>query len=541
MKRRSAALLCLMVLLSAQCCAHSALGAIFFSQSASVELGFSPSSMLPVSDGVPIFTQGDNLWVEWLANSSIRVSLVSPSGLNATVPEVVGAGQLLLLYAFGRNDSAGLWTLNVAAAGTSSGLTSIQVPLVAPNPSLVPTPMGENLTGNMLNQAFAVPPTSAYDVQACSVGESAAPTASFGVSGLPNGTLTVSLGQNATLTFLQTKVTLTAWLEFYSLYSYQLGAVNSSRDVLVASSPVFTIGGPAGPTTNFSLAGQTPLREGRYDLRVFERTASGLSLQEAQFLRVGDGSWISLRGCTSLVTVNSPNFVLSTNLDGSTSSWPRRLVTMYAMDGIESYSTTNLTNEESAIYVHGLPAGAPLAGVSITASAADGRLLAWDAYNSAVYALANSFPCNVSVRVSFSGVETRTLNATIGGPFSSSSLTVKAGSLAVSTTLKGAAFPNATVSVAPAGGVPVAVPRTGNGSLTILLPPDSYTVTATYGANSFSDDVSVVAGQNTTLNIELSPPGFPVALAALGAIGGAALLANVVVWRRYLDRRKVSI
>jgi len=540
-ERRPAALVCLLILFSSLPYSHASLAASVFSQPASVELGFNPSSMLPVSDGVPIFTQGDDVWVESQVNYSIQVGLVSPEGLNATGVRELGPGQLILLYTLGKNDPAGIWTLDVASANPASGPASILLSVVTPDHSLVPSHVGDNLTRNMLNQAFTVPPTGAYDMQACSIGAGMGPAADFGVSGLPNGTLTVTMGQNATLTFVQTKATLTAWLELYAQYSYQVSGATSSRDVLVASSPTFTIGGSAGPSATFSLAGQTPLRSGRYDLRVFERTTSGLSLQEAQFLRADDGSWLSLRGCTSLVSVNSQKFTLSTNLDGSTATWPRRLVTMYAMNGVDSYSMSNMTSAESVVHLHDLPNGAPLTGVTITASAAGDHLRAWDAYNSAVYALMNNYPSSLSIRVSFSGVETRTLNASVAGPYSSSTFAVQAGSLTASTTLNGKSFPNATISVAPEGGNPVIIPSSGNGSISILLPPDNYTVTAAYGGNSISEEADVAAGLNTTISLELNPPGFPVALAALAVVGGVAVVANVVVWRRYLARRKVSI
>ena len=539
MKRRSAILVCLLILLSALPYSYAGRTALFLPQSVPLELGFNPSSMLPVSDAIPIYTQGDNMWVGSRANSSIQVGLVSPSGLSVTPLEDVGPGQLLLLYTFGESASAGSWTLNIDFGG--SGSASIQVSVVSPDSSLVPSHSKDNLTGNILNQQFAVPPSDAYDLQACSVGAGIEPTVNFGVSGLPNGTLAVSLGRNATLTFAQPRVTLTAWLELYSQYSYQVGGATSSRDVLVANSPVFSIGGSLGPSATFSLAGQTPLRTGRFDLRVFERTTSGLSLQEAQFLRERDGSWLPLRGCTSLVTVNSPRFTLSTNLDRSTSTWPRWLVMMYAISGVESYSTLNVTSAESAIHLHALPGGAPLTGATITASATGGQLQAWDAYSSAVYTLLKSYPSNVSVGISFSGVVTRTLNATITGPFSSGSLAVQAGSLEASATLNGKAFPNATISVSPLGGNPVAIPNPGNGSISILLPPNGYTVTATYGGNSVSKDVSVKAGQIATVNLELNPPGFPVALAALAVIAGIAIIANAVIWHRYLERRKVQV
>lgn len=540
MKHKAAAFVVLLLLLSALPYFQGARAqVVVFFFPPQVGLGFNPSSVLPISDGTPIYTQGDDLWMQSYSNSSLQVQVVSPNGTRASGWMELGPGQLARLYTFGGSDPSGEWTLSM---NSTAGPSSLPLSVSAPNSTLAPSSVGENLAANVLNQTYTLPPTQAYNIQACSIGADAGPVADFGVPGATNRVLNVSMGQNYTvLASSPSDATLTTWLELYSQYSYSVGGAISSSLLLVAKSPIYALGGPNGATESFQLAGQTPLRAGRYDLRLFERTASGLTVQEAPFLREADGSWLSLGGCTSLVNVSSQGFTISTNLDGPTSTWPRQLVTMYTMDGVESYSLSEVNSTESVIRLHDVPNGNPLAGAAITASAPEGRLRGWDAYNSAVYLLLGSFPTNVSLGVSFGGVATQNLTAVVSGPFSSRSFGIQAGSLVILATMNGEAYANATVSVASPGGAPVLIPQSSVGNFTVTLPPNIYTVTASSGGNSMSRDVTVVAGRVVTVSLELTPPGFPITLAALAAVAVAALVANLVVWRRYLERRRVSI
>jgi len=97
--------------------------------------------------------------------------------------------------------------------------------------------------------------------------------------------------------------------------------------------------------------------------------------------------------------------------------------------------------------------------------AVGGKLRACDAYHSAVHILVNSYPSNVSMGISFSGVETRTLNATIAAPVHFQLPGCPGGILCCVHHPESQAFTNATISVGPTDGNPVAISSTGNGSI----------------------------------------------------------------------------
>ncbi len=515
--------------------------------SGSIGLGFDPSSVQPVAAGVPIFTQGDTLWIESYYNSSVDVQLIFPSGSSATAPREVGPMQLLQLYAFGENDTSGEWSVYVTSPTSFFVPFSVPISVEAPDRSLSPSFQGSSLTGNQLNDFFTLPATAAYDIQVCSAGMSYGSTVRFGQSGGSNATFAVTLIQNSSyISVSQTTAPITAWLELYSQYSYTEGGGTASRYLLVASTAPITVYSPVGssaPQTVFEpLELQMPLRTGRFDLRVFERTASGLSVQEALFLNASPvGRWVSMRDCTSLISVRSQNFTLTTNLDSSNSSWPRNLLTMYTVNGTESYSALSYPGTESVLHLASSPGGAPLTGVSITPSSPNCAVQDSAVQNSGVYLLMNGYPCTVSLQLGFSDIITRALNVSILGPYSSAFLSVPAGTVSASVTMNGVGFANATLSVTGPSGDPVTVAPTGAGSVTLLLPPDNYTLTASYGGKSVSQGFVIAAGKTTTVSLELSPPGFPITLAAVAALGAAGVVANLIIWRRYLDRRKISV
>lgn len=541
MKHRLAILFCLVMLFSLVPYVPVARGQVYvFFPSLNIGLGFGPSNVQPVFEGVPIYTQGDNVWVESYSNATLQVELSPPSGLGGSSLKDLGPGQLLQLYTFGQNDSAGTWTLSVASSSLPSGSTDIPISVLSPDSSLVPTFQGDNLTGNRLNQVFAIPPTQAYDIQACSTGTSSGSTASFGLAGIANGTLGVSLKPSAAqFSFSQLPSGLAAWIELYSQYSYSVGNETTSQALLAANTPAFTFSSNTFSNLTYSFNQQMHLRPGRFDLRVFMRTNSGLSVREAEFLRNRDGSWLYLGVCTSLVSVSSPTFTLTTNLDSSNSSWPRHLVTMYAINGEEAYSVSDVTTSAAVIHLKASSGNGPLTGVTITASAPGLQPRQWDTFDSAVYLMLSRYPSNVSVALSFSGVASRTLSTSILNSYSSKSLSFQAGTLDGSATLNRAPLANATFSLTATGSAPITIPQGGKGNFSILLPPDNYTLTASYQGNSVSEEFSVSANVVTKISLELSRPSFPALLYVLAIVGVAGMVANVIVWRRYIERRRI--
>jgi hypothetical protein len=71
-----------------------------------VELGYSPSTMPSLSQGTPVYSPGDSLWI--LSNSQYVASaqLISPRGSSvANLP--LRAESVSLIYSFSQNDQEG--------------------------------------------------------------------------------------------------------------------------------------------------------------------------------------------------------------------------------------------------------------------------------------------------------------------------------------------------------------------------------------------------------------------------------------------------
>jgi len=502
-----------------------------------VGLGFGPSSVQPVSLGVPIYTQGDNVWLESYYNATVDISFFTPQGVDRTGAVAVEPGQLLLLYSFRGADPSGPWILSVT---TSSGLSDIFVSVKSPDNSLVPAFDGSRLKGSELNQTFTLPSTDAYNIQLCSVGESLVPAFSFPLAGGLSGTVVASLlGNSSQFTVTGIESPLSTWLELYSQYSYETGAEGTtSQNLLVATSPVVTAS-PPGASELVSLVQKMPMRQGRFDLWVFDRTTSGLALHETQFLRTVNGTWVQLGGCTIRENAYSSVLSLATGLDSANSTWPRQLVTMYTMAGIESYTETAISGGEAAILFRDFPEGGELTGVSFTASAPGLETSNWEAGNSSVYLLTNGQPTEVSIRLSFSGIAFDEVNVSIPGAYSSKLLYVNAGTLVVSATQQGEVLPNATLTVGAQGSQAVVVKGCSTGSASILLPPGDYTAYASYGGVSSSEPVTVTPGRISAIRLDLTQQSVPVFLYLLAGLGATGVIANLLLWRGYLERRKV--
>ncbi len=498
-----------------------------------IGLGFAPSSVQPVYQGVPIYIRGDSMWFESYYNTSITVQLFSPGGpVTGTI--YAEPGHIFELHSFGTSDLHGNWTLSVS---TPFGGMSVPFEVAYPNPPLIPAYQGAKLSGNILNQTYLLPSTDAYDIEACSLGGPLSDVVSFALGG-NSGAVDLSLTGN-TSQIKATGITspISLWLEFYTSYSYTLsGGGTASKDLLGASTSVLSIS-PPGSTNQVSLSQQMSPRSGRVDLRFFVRAASGLSVFDAPFLRTSNGTWAFLGGCSSRTAVNSQTFDVTTDLDSSNSSWPQRLLTMYYMDGQDSYTESPVPGSEAVIHLADSPDGKPLTGVTLTASGAS--LSSWDSFGSAVYMLTTGTAAKVTVDLSFSGVASLNVTVPVSGRYFSGSASVQAGTLAVSATINGKAIPNATISVGVVGAQPVQLKSGNDGKISILLPPGNYAVSSSSDGASSSQQVSVAAGEVTSVGLDFTQTSYPVLLYLLVAVGAIGVAANVYLWRLYLERRKL--
>jgi hypothetical protein len=470
-------------------------------------------------------------------NSTALVQLQNPRGQVQNGLITLEPGQIYDAYTFGASDLPGQWTLSVTSI---YGNANIPFTLGAANASLVPRYVGASLSENLLNQAFELPQTGAYDVQACTVGQSLGSTVIYGLGGGGNSSIDVSLGATSSrVSVSQASHPLAVWLELYSQYSYAVGGGGLvSQNILVSATQEFTISPPSTAVV-LQWVDRMPLHYGRFDLRIYVRGTSGLSVYEAPFLRTTSGDWIALAGCTSMINVSSEEFTLSTSLDASNTTWPRQLFTMYDLGGVESYSVTQVAANETAIHLTDYPLHIPLAGVALNASAPGVTNGKWDAYGSTVYLLAPNFPSNVSIGLSFGGgVVTEVVKTTIPAPYWPVTLSIKTGTLQASALYQGKSVANATFSLSVRGGTAVVVGPNSLGTLSIELPPGNYMVSASYQGTSTSEPVDVAVGQTSSATLQLNPPPTPTLLYLLVGVAVAAASANILIWRQYLLRRK---
>lgn len=498
-------------------------------------LGYGPSSIEPASVGIPIYAAGDQLWVQsYETSDSLTISLNSPMG-TVTGPTTLEPGGLFNLYTFSPQDPTGQWTVAIFDFNTEA-VSSANIIFDKAPPELAPTPAGTNTTGNSVNLLYTLPSTSAYGIQGCTMGTSTGPSSSFRLPASPGGTIQFSLnGTTASISTQSITEPLTAWFDLYTTRTYLNGTALLSEDTLAAQTNVLQIGGQSN-TVVAKMTTELNLRVGRYDLRSYVRTSSGLIPFDTPYLRTNATGWVSLNQCTELTDVNSNSFVMASDLDNSNSTWPRLLYTLYTSGGIDGFTVTKINAAEAridlvtAINFHRL-AGE---GAVVTGSG----LQVWDTFNGSIYLLGDRFPLSLSVNVTFDGVTSESFNISVSQPYSSVQLPIPTGGIAIHTSSSGAPLANVTVDISLPGSNPAQFKTNNQGNLAITLPPGAYDVTSSYAGYSVSQTIQVISGEVTDVTLELRPPAYPVVLIILGTVLVAGVGLNFLVWRAYANRRR---
>jgi len=144
--------------------------------SVALSFGFGPSSLSPVSNGVPVYTVGDTMWAESAYNSSIPLSLTSatPATANLRITPKFAAVNLLEkgviapVYTFISNDVDGVW--NVTIGGLQG---AIVIPVHFVNPSAHQVSLGPllySLKGGNMSISTQAKLGDSYDQEVCAGG-----------------------------------------------------------------------------------------------------------------------------------------------------------------------------------------------------------------------------------------------------------------------------------------------------------------------------------------------------------------------------------
>ena len=133
-----------------------------------IELGFTPNYLLPLSQGSPVYSPGDEMWGISNYNASVTVLLAYPNGTSAAPPLRLEPQRLGQLYQFADSAPLGNWRISVVE---QTSVVNATFPVTTQVASIQPALEASTLSGSLLVQNFTIPPTGAYDIQACALGE----------------------------------------------------------------------------------------------------------------------------------------------------------------------------------------------------------------------------------------------------------------------------------------------------------------------------------------------------------------------------------
>ena len=498
-----------------------------------VMVGLSPSTLEPASQGLPVYTVGDELWAASRLGSSLSASLSSPNFSSGTT---LDPGAVALLHTFREADISGTWSLRLSSSNASR---TVAVRFVKQNQSLLPGLTGHHFSnrGDLLLN-YTMNAGSAYDIQACVLGEEMPNTVQIPIPGAV-GTGQVLLrraGVNATVAVQgQLSSSSTFWFELHHLYSYSV--LNSSglveRDVKVGTSATLLLSQTGNPTRNASIRADAPMRIGRFSLRAFFRGSSVYSAYETSVLITDGASWVWLRGCTSTMDVVSSVFSFDLPLGALTTEWPRMVYTMYRSSGVEGLSLEPVSVAPAVINVVAVPWREKMTAARIVVAPVS-AIEELKVVNGTIYLAANHYPLplNISVAIGKEVFETQTLQ--VVQPYSIQELDVRAGRLDLVARLNGSPALGALVKVIDQKNDTLTMTADTGGSTSFLLPAGSYRLTANLGNETQEARFAIQYGQELPLSIEFgSAPNqtLSYSLAIAGVIGAGV---SIWVWGRLI-------
>ncbi len=512
-----------------------------------IELGYSPASLTTVSQGTPIYTAGDEVWLMSDYNQSVYANLIPPNNSTPARGMEVPPGVPVRLYTFSSSEPPGTWILGVRVGNSTYVVADVlfELPPSLPAPSLVNATI---LTTGNLSLSFREELGGAYDGQTCVVGSRlptsvVAPYKGSAIAGsvalsYANGSVSeawLPVGRP------QPGMTIDFWMEMYYAYSYQNPQDPQqvyTTEVLAARTPTVSLSGGSSSNQTVPLADSVALREGRYDIRAFFRDSRGLSVYETTALFSSTGPWVWFGGCRSVgALTNSFSVGLPVSLPNYT--WPGGIFTVASQGGVEGFRYTPIGLNLTRVSLTASPWNARLPSYVSVNAATPGQSSLCRAFNGSVYCLLSRVPAVLDLRFGYGG--TTFMNATVDvqSPGSIRLLGVPLGKLVLNAEANGSPAAGATVQLSLQGrNGTVASGLTGaSGTSISYLFAGNYSLYFHYGSYNLTEAVRVNAGSATTLNIEVAPQAdYTVSYALLG-LAGVGIVLNLWVWRGQLLKR----
>ncbi len=498
-------------------------------QTSALGMGYSPGTVSPVSNGIPIFTAGDQLWVASYSSEVLSVEVVSASGA-VVATRLLEPQSTQLLYNFSSSDQGGQWELRQGISGSAILFT------VVSNEGTPPDLTGYDLVGDgQLAMNFTLPASGAFDVSACLVGGEVPSVANASIPG-GLGTGQLQLERRSGQVFVELNGTIgtpfTFWIELHTDYSYAaLGnSTVVSSDLLVASTAPLSVS-PTFTNGTVNLQDQIGSRTGRYEMRAYFESALGLSVDQIPLLVPDDAAWVPLAGCSDQPSNLAPDFSVSASLALPPSSWPREIYMMYDQQGVETVSVLPLDIEPARVDVMAFPWGKPLTDSSLVVKPEPGPAVEVETSGSStIYLIAGEYPIGLTLLLA-PGIGDPFI---VSNPFSIDKLNVSSGEVEVRTEAGGTPVSGINVTMALDGTRVAAVPSV-SGLATFYLPPGNYSVSADHGNSTVVGGVRAQNGSLSSVTLEFGstpPAGSQLLVYSLAATALIGVTLSALVWVR---------
>ncbi|MDA4115385.1 MAG: hypothetical protein OK442_02380 [Thaumarchaeota archaeon] len=498
------------------------------SQTSSLFLGFSPSSLSPVSGGTPVYTVGETVWAESGYNYSVPASLESagpPMGVVAKLdlePQVVTP-----IHTFTVADIDGVWNITLVTA-QGPVLVPVRFVNLADHRPVLLSPLQYSLDGGNLSISAQANLGDSYDQEVCAAGVvSGAPV----VIALPRdmgefGNISLTPGTPFGISTIGVFQPLSFWFELDQAYALDEGGTSNlvADNVMAAQSQPVDVVSNGPMATN--LTWSAPLRAGRYDLRAFFQNSTNLEVFQSRVLVLNDSSWVSLSTTCLPQPVQSSSISYSGSLNAGQADWPRTLYYMYRTSGVEAVAAYPVRANISSVNFEATPWNEPVqdAKVSVTPSAGVAQT---SQEGGSLFVLSSGYPAQLSYSLGIGGAAGLAQGElTMGARYTTQTVDVDLAELTVHL-LAGQGSPT-TLEVTGSQGVDITRGPVGsNRTVTFFLPTGSYTVTASQAGGSQSAQVGLTDGVAASVTLNFGASGLETILVVTAAI---AVVANVLVW-----------